>query len=514
MASLPDGAGAVSPEQPTASDIAKQFILAYYKTETSKLQQFYNQDSVVVRADPNLAMERNAPVVGITEIGKKLSEGDSKSVRVAFDSIDSQETGGGVVIVLTGILTSAGTNVRAFTQTFILAQETTSGLPRYYVRNDVFRYLSKNILSSGDTVAKTPTNAQQSMSTQTPKASTAETSTTTAAVAVSVDASTATGNEENFEAPEKVEASVDAAAATDSAESAAPKAEKKDKKVRTRKTKKPKEEKGAEVASEAKVEKAETSEPEPEKPSEAPAGDDEKVSMPPAPSIANSWAGRLFFKPSAAVSLPPLPFQPPIAEPEDVKGKKNNKTPKVKGPKTPKPVKTEEAAAGRVNGTKPEKIDKAEKKGEDGPDNRFSDELSVYVANLNKPIKKEEVKALFEPFGKVENVHLVLGKNFCFVRFESADSVEKALNAATTTPIVLNDATLTVSRKKTIRDRPTTATRGAFRGGREGGRAGGRGGATFKANGAPKAEAKPAESNDGFTEATRKYRKQRPQTAQ
>ena len=170
-----------------------------------------------------------------------------------------------------------------------------------------------------------------------------------------------------------------------------------------------------------------------------------------------------------------------------------------------------------MNG-KPEKKEHGQGQGQDSGrfDTTAKDECSVYVANLNKPIKREEVRKLFEPFGAVEDVHTPLGKNFCFVRFAGAESVDKVLKAGS---LVLNDATLAISRKKATRDRAPgdRPTRGAFRGGRGGGGAGdGRGRPPFKANGAgPSAGAKAAESNDGFTEAnSRRNRPKRHQQQQ
>lgn len=61
--------------------------------------------------------------------------------------------------------------------------------------------------------------------------------------------------------------------------------------------------------------------------------------------------------------------------------------------------------------------------------------MNIYVGNISRETSENEVKALFEEFGKVENINLIRDnytkalKGFGFIEMPDSDEAEKAIKS-------------------------------------------------------------------------------------
>jgi len=162
------GAAAVSSSTPDwSASLCAQFVSAYYHAlanDTAQLYSFYEDDSVMVRADEAEAAASSQVHVGQLAIHDKVMSMGYEKSKVKVESTDIMETvGGGVMLLVTGVMVLTGQSARAFVQSFLLmpAQgEESVAQPRFYVRNDVLRLLAP-ILSTPAAPPATSAHAAQ-----------------------------------------------------------------------------------------------------------------------------------------------------------------------------------------------------------------------------------------------------------------------------------------------------------------------------------------------------------------
>ena len=94
--------------------------------------------------------------------------------------------------------------------------------------------------------------------------------------------------------------------------------------------------------------------------------------------------------------------------------------------------------------------------------------MNIYIGNLSRESTEQEVRALFEEFGKVDTINLIRDnytkalKGFGFIEMPETEEAEKAIKAL--------DGQLFNSRPITVNvAKPKTENRGGDRGGRSGG---------------------------------------------
>ena len=96
----------------------------------------------------------------------------------------------------------------------------------------------------------------------------------------------------------------------------------------------------------------------------------------------------------------------------------------------------------------------------------------IYVGNLDFSATEESLRSLFEPYGAVESVHLVMdrdtgrSKGFAFVEMADSDGAGKAIAALNGT--VVGGRALNINEARPKVDRAGSGSQGGFRGGRSG----------------------------------------------
>ena len=111
--------------------------------------------------------------------------------------------------------------------------------------------------------------------------------------------------------------------------------------------------------------------------------------------------------------------------------------------------------------------------------------MNIYVGNLRRTATEETLRELFEKYGAVESIRIMLDKftneprGFAFVTMESAEDAAKAIEALNN--YTLEGRTLRMSEARPPQERRPGAPRGGGFGGtrgprREGGFGGNRGG--------------------------------------
>ena len=104
--------------------------------------------------------------------------------------------------------------------------------------------------------------------------------------------------------------------------------------------------------------------------------------------------------------------------------------------------------------------------------------MNIYVGNLLFDVTEDELRGLFEPFGQVTEVRLIMdkfsgkSKGFGFIEMPSKEEAEKAIEELNTKD--LKGRQMNVNEAKPKTDRGGSQRRGGFGGGRGGG--GGRSG--------------------------------------
>ncbi|KAI5062967.1 hypothetical protein GOP47_0021514 [Adiantum capillus-veneris] len=122
-----------------ASLIGNVLVNRYYKVMHQAPHlgyRFYLEESKLTRAEPHPATTAE-PTTTLSGINGKIMSRDHV-MRTEILSIDSQESlAGQVLVMVTGALHNASGLRRMFVQTFVLVPQE----KRYYIYNDVFRFL-------------------------------------------------------------------------------------------------------------------------------------------------------------------------------------------------------------------------------------------------------------------------------------------------------------------------------------------------------------------------------------
>lgn len=130
------GAAPVSPD-----NVGRLFVQQYYTVlnkAPNLLHRFYTKGSSFVHGKVDRDGNAEEPVYGQNEIYLKIMTLDFQECYAKIRQVDSYATlGDGVVVQVTGELSTHGKPMRRFTQTFVLAPHSARN---YYVRNDIFRY--------------------------------------------------------------------------------------------------------------------------------------------------------------------------------------------------------------------------------------------------------------------------------------------------------------------------------------------------------------------------------------
>jgi len=121
--------------------VGREFVRQYYTLlheAPMHLYRFYSQNSCFVHGGVEKAGEEQPPVMGQSDIHKKIVSMNFRDCHAKIRQVDSQSTvGEAVVVQVTGELSNNGQPMRRFMQTFVLVPLSPK---KYYVRNDIFRY--------------------------------------------------------------------------------------------------------------------------------------------------------------------------------------------------------------------------------------------------------------------------------------------------------------------------------------------------------------------------------------
>lgn len=135
---------------PDPAMVGKAFVKQYYTQmhrDPTQMHRFYLEQSSFVHGGSEIGSEE--PVIGQKAIHHKIVSLDLRQVHAKIKQVDSHMTLGlGIVIQVTGELSTGGHPMRAFVQTFVLAPESPK---KYYVHNDMFRYQDDDLVSESET---------------------------------------------------------------------------------------------------------------------------------------------------------------------------------------------------------------------------------------------------------------------------------------------------------------------------------------------------------------------------
>jgi len=123
---------------PAPKTVGREFVRQYYTVLNMApqcLHRFYNSNSSFIHGDDKNSGET---ITGQTQIHRYIKNLQLTDCRTKILLIDSQATlENGIVIQVSGELSSNGKPMRRFMQTFVLVPQEEN---KYYVRNDIFRY--------------------------------------------------------------------------------------------------------------------------------------------------------------------------------------------------------------------------------------------------------------------------------------------------------------------------------------------------------------------------------------
>lgn len=126
---------------PSPQSVGREFVRQYYtllNKAPDHLHRFYNNNSSFVHGGLEAHNREAMLVVGQKQIYNKIQQLNFRDCHAKISQVDAQSTlGNGVVVQVTGELSSNGQPMRRFTQTFVLAAQAPK---KYYVHNDIFRY--------------------------------------------------------------------------------------------------------------------------------------------------------------------------------------------------------------------------------------------------------------------------------------------------------------------------------------------------------------------------------------
>ncbi|MCO5547897.1 hypothetical protein L7F22_001350 [Adiantum nelumboides] len=140
-----------------ASLVGNAFVNRYYRIihQTPHLgYRFYMEDSRITRAEP-LPEATVEPTTTLSGINDKIMSWDYRGMRTEIMTVDSQESlAGRVLVMVTGALYNAGGLRRMFVQTFVLVPQE----KRYYIYNDIFRFLDGGAKSNQQLASQVANN--------------------------------------------------------------------------------------------------------------------------------------------------------------------------------------------------------------------------------------------------------------------------------------------------------------------------------------------------------------------
>eukprot|EP00449_Zooxanthella_nutricula_P005401 CAMPEP_0198510368 /NCGR_PEP_ID=MMETSP1462-20131121/14139_1 /TAXON_ID=1333877 /ORGANISM="Brandtodinium nutriculum, Strain RCC3387" /LENGTH=176 /DNA_ID=CAMNT_0044239697 /DNA_START=84 /DNA_END=611 /DNA_ORIENTATION=- len=131
-------------ERPPAAYTGMAFVKEYYSVlakEPENVHKFYKDPSLFYRGAEGSGADE-IRVEGPGNIDSEIKSRGERACRVEISSVESQESmQGGVLVLVTGYLTFAGTQERQrFTQTFFLHPQS-DPYDGYFVLNDILRYV-------------------------------------------------------------------------------------------------------------------------------------------------------------------------------------------------------------------------------------------------------------------------------------------------------------------------------------------------------------------------------------
>ncbi|XP_018015264.2 ras GTPase-activating protein-binding protein 2 [Hyalella azteca] len=128
-------------EAPTPSCVGMEFVRQYYtilNKAPNLLHRFYAKNSSFMHGGD---ISNREPIIGQSDIYNYIKELNYKDCHAKILLIDLQSTlAKGIVIQVMGELSNDGLPMQRFMQTFVLAPQSNK---KYYVLNDIFRYLDQ-----------------------------------------------------------------------------------------------------------------------------------------------------------------------------------------------------------------------------------------------------------------------------------------------------------------------------------------------------------------------------------
>ncbi|KAI6646340.1 Nuclear pore complex protein [Oopsacas minuta] len=119
--------------------VALNFVKQYYTmlhTDSSQLHRFYISQSAYIHGSNEVG--KCSPALGQKEIQEKVDSLGFSDVHASIKQVDALPSGGnGILIQVTGELSTRGSPMRAFVQSFVLSQD---GPKKYSIVADIFRY--------------------------------------------------------------------------------------------------------------------------------------------------------------------------------------------------------------------------------------------------------------------------------------------------------------------------------------------------------------------------------------
>eukprot|EP00245_Coleochaete_scutata_P008591 TRINITY_DN2663_c0_g1_i1.p1 TRINITY_DN2663_c0_g1~~TRINITY_DN2663_c0_g1_i1.p1 ORF type:complete len:538 (+),score=108.24 TRINITY_DN2663_c0_g1_i1:179-1792(+) len=133
-------AGRLLSQEPAAHVVGNSFVQQYYNVlhlSPHLVQHFYTDKSKLTRAEAGESGNVDS-AESQQEIHDKILSIDFGTLKAEIKTVDSQHSlSGGVIVMVTGSLTTKDAGKRNFAQSFFLAPQEKG----YYVLNDIFRYL-------------------------------------------------------------------------------------------------------------------------------------------------------------------------------------------------------------------------------------------------------------------------------------------------------------------------------------------------------------------------------------
>lgn len=399
----------------SVNQIGTSFVKQYYlqmHQNPSQLHRFYQEDSSLAHGGNELGTSE--AVKGQKAIHEKIQSLDLTDCRARIKQVDSHATlGNGIVIQVTGELSTHGSLMRSFVQTFVLAPKSET---HFYILNDIFRFQedvydatseSENNEVQSDrgepalnqlppdtppTVSYAP--VQGEVDRRSPLEPTAPPQ-HQQVEELPVEDKHPEGGWQTFNGePDQKQHTVPLTGAANFQEFGD---ETGDPPVPT---------------------------PPPQQPEASPA--------PPEKQEKTSWAGLVSRGGTTQAPPPSQPLPPPPqTQPKPPRRSAGD------APHGPLPL-----GASASPNTSREKPPRKTPVGQGVPDSQ-----QIFIGGLPAEVTEEEVRKLFEPFGGISEVRLN-PKNFGFVVFEGADAVRKILDRKANQPFHIRSKTVNIEAKK------------------------------------------------------------------